>query len=200
MLDALLYAVRDTVRAAGYGYGYAECELTDPSGTPPPRCGNVFVAVHENENEGGSGSGADNQFDERLGFGVTLTMRVTVPLDRVGDQLLSRNIERVPLAVRQGFYAKRDQLAKLLHMNWKMTVLRGQSPSSANDNLAAWATGEVYGFCEPARYRNSERVTLVGGEWFASDPEAEEVGLKSMLRFEGARRFQPQTSATGPFT
>lgn len=192
MIDALLYAVRDSVRSLGYGT--AECEITD-DGKPPPRAGNVFIAVHAGKDRGT----ADNQFHEYLDFCATLTMRVLVPLDRVGDQQIARNLDRVPLGIRQGFYAKRDQLAKFLHMNWSMTVLTEQTPASANDNLSAWATGTVYGFCEPARYRGSELATLVGGEWFGADPEVEAFGIKSELRFEGARRFQPQTSAVGGF-
>ncbi len=175
-------------------YGQAECEIVE-DGHPPPRCGNVFVAVHG----GADQSGADNQLDERLGFLVTLTMRVTVSLDRVGDQQMSRNLALVPLAQRNGFYAKRDQLRAYLHMNWERTVLVGRTPPSANDNLAAWATGTVYGFCEPARYRGAEVPKLVGGEWFAADPDAADVGIVSELRFEGARRFQPVTAPVGPF-
>ena len=45
MIDALLYAVRDGIRAAGFGYGAAECEIMD-DGKPPPRMGNFFVSVH----------------------------------------------------------------------------------------------------------------------------------------------------------
>ncbi len=134
---------------------------------------------------------------------MTLTMKVVVPLDRVGDQQISRNLpltlNNVPLALRQGFNAKREQLRAFLHMNWAMTVLVGQTPPSANDNLSAWATGTVYGFCEPARYKGPEVVKLVGGEWFSADPEADDSGIVSEMRFEGARRFQPQTSAVGPF-
>lgn len=194
MIDALLYSVRDTIRAAGIGYGIAECEIMN-DGQPPARCGNFFVAVHG----GSEQSDSDNQLSEYFGFLVTLTMRVTVPLDRVGDQQIARNLARVPLGQRQGFYAKREQLRALLHMNWAMTVITGQTPNSANDNIAAWCTGTVYGFCEPARYRGSEIPKLVGGEWFAADPDAEDVGIVSELRFEGARRFQPQTTPTGPF-
>mgnify|MGYP001564356795 FL=1 len=195
MLDALLYAVRDAIRAGSMNYGVAECKIMD-DGKPPPRCGNFFAAVHE----GSSRSNNDNQLHEYLGFLVTLTMRVTVPLDRLGDQQLSRNIERVPLGYRQGFYAKRDQLRAFLHMNWKITVLTGQTPASANDNLSSWLTGTVYGFCEPARYKGSSTARLVGGEWFGAEPDAEDMGIVSEMRFEGARRFQPQTASDGPFT
>lgn len=189
----MLYAVRDGIRAASMNYGIAECEIMD-DGKPPPRCGNWFVAIHEGQDR----STSDNQFQEYLAFLVTLTMRVTVPLDRVGDQQLSRNLAR-DIARKQGFYAKRDQIAKYLHMNWARVVLTGQTPPSANDNLSAWLSGTVYGFNEPMRYRGSNIAKLVGGEWFASDPESEDMGIVSELRFDGARRFQPQTNAQGPF-
>lgn len=194
MIDALLYAVRDLVRASGISYGYAECEITD-DGRPPPRCGPVFVAVHG----GRARNEARRNLDERYGFSLTLTMRVVVPLDRAGDQLMARNIELVPLGYRQGFDHKVEQLRKLVGMNWAMTVSTGQTPHSANDNLVAWATGTVYGFIEPAHYAGPDGVPrLVGGDWLASDPEVEEFALVQELRFEGARRMQPQTAAVGP--
>lgn len=199
MIDALLYAARDYIRSLKIGYGYAECEVME-SGEPPPRCGNFFAAVHEGDTRTGA---TDNNLQEYFGFSVTLTMRVTVALDRVGDQQIARNVpltlNNIPLAQRQGFNAKREQLRSILHMNWGMTVLTGQSPNSANDNIIAWATGTVYGFCEPARYRGPERARLVGGEWFGAEPDAEDVGIVSELRFDGARRFQPQTASVGPF-
>lgn len=195
MIDALLYAVRDAIRAAGFNYGIAECEIM-ADGHPPPRCGNVFVAVHG----GRSNNEAARNLDERFGFTVTLTMRVTIPLDRVGDQLIARNLALVPLAQRQGFNAKVEQLRTLLHQNWRMTVLTGQTPSSANDNIVAWSTGSVYGFVEPATYRGmTEEAHLVGGEWFAAEPDEEAIGAVAALNFDGARRMQPITAPVGPF-
>lgn len=195
MIDALLYAVRDGIRAANINYDAATCELMD-SGQPPPRCGNQFVAIHD----GMMSSNADNQLLELYSFSITLTMRVTAPLDRIGDQLLYRNISRLPLGVRQGFYAKAEQLRALLHMNWKFVVLLNQTPNSANDNLAEWASsGQVYGFCEPMRFLNMESAKLVGGEWFSSDPESEDVGVKATLSFGNCKRMQPQTLSNGLF-
>lgn len=196
MIDALLYAVRDGIRAAGMGYAIPSCEIMD-DGRPPPRCGNVFVAVHGGKSR--TGDANSNNLSELFDFSVTLTMRVTVPLDRVGDQQIARNVALVPLGQRQGFNAKAEQLRAYLHMNWRITVLTGQTPNSANDNLIAWATGAVYGFCEPARYRGVDAPRLVGGEWFAAEPDAEDMGVVAELRFEGAKRFQPQTSAIGLF-
>jgi len=196
MIDALLYSFRDGIRAASMNYGHAECEIMD-DGKPPPRCGNFFVAIHG----GRSSSGPANQrnLDEMYGFSVTLTMRITVPLDRVGDQQIARNLERIPLGLRQGFNAKLEQLRAYCHMNWARTVLLNQTPNSANDNLAAWGSGTVYGFIEPAHYNRMETVRLVGGEWFAAEPDAEDMGIVSEMRFDNARRMQPQTASVGVF-
>lgn len=195
MIDALVYAVRDHIRAANIGYGVAECEIMD-SGEPPPRCGNVFASVHD----GMSRSDADNQLYELYSFAVTLTMRVTVPMDRMGDQLIYRNLMREQ-ARKQGFYAKADQLRALIHMNWSMVVLQNQTPASANDNLSNWLpTGTtVYGFLEPQRFINMEFPKVMGGQWFSAEPEAEDAGVKSTLVFARCKRFQPVTSASGPF-
>lgn len=169
-------------------------------GRPPPRCGKFFAAVHD----GMMRSDGDNQLHEWYEFTVTLTMRVVVALDRVGDQQIARNIARVQLGERQGFYAKTDRLRRLLHMNWSIVVQTSQTPNSANDNIAAWATDPtdgsgVYGFCEPMRFLSMEAPKLVGGEWFGAEPDAEDVGVKAALTFGRCRRFQPQTAATGPF-
>ncbi len=195
MIDALLYAVRDAIRAAGFNYGSAECEIMD-DGRLPPRAGNWFVAVHGGRERPGQAN--SRNLDGLYDFSVTLTGRVTVPLDRVGDQLIARNMN-IPQAQRQGFNAKVEQLRGFLHMNWAMTVLQGQTPPSANDNLASWTTGTVYGFVEPARYQGAEVPTLVGGEWMGAEPDVEDFALKSELRFVGARRLQPQTAAVGVF-
>lgn len=193
MIDALLYAFRDGIRAT-MNYGYAECEIMD-DGRPPPRCGNVFVSIHG----GRSRAGPSNQrnLDELFGFSLTLTMRVTVPLDKVGREQIARNLALVPLAQRQGFNAKLEQLRVYCHSNWARVVQTSQTPNSANDNITAWATGTVYGFVEPPRYQGPEVVKLVGGEWFAADPEAEEFGIVSELKFDNARRMQPQITASG---
>lgn len=198
MIDALLYAVRDWVRKARFDYDQATCEIMDDhdGGRPPPRCGNYFAAIHG----GKSRNDSVRNLDERFGFSVTLTMRVTIPIDRIGSQMIARNIELVPLGQRQGFNHKVEQLRGFLDMNWRLTVLTGQTPNSANDNLSAWASGSVYGFVEPAMYKGvNGPPRLVGGEWFGADPEAEDMGIVQELRFDGARRMQPQTLSVGPF-
>ena len=196
MIDALLYSARDNIRAAGFNYGKAECEIMD-DGSPPPRAGNVFVAVHG----GNSSPGPTNtrNLDELFGFSVTLTMRVVIAADRIGDQLIARNLNLVPLGQRQGFNNKIEQLRTLLHMNWNMTVVQNQTPASANDNIVSWGFGSTYGFIEPARYNGAEIPTLVGGDWFGAKPDSTDFAIKSELRFTGARRLQPQSRDQGVF-
>lgn len=176
------------------GYDQATLEIMDDE-RPPARCGDVFVSVHG----GMARNQSDRNLDEYYDFKVTLTMRVTLPLDRVGDQMMARNIARVPLGQRQGFYAKIEQLRNFLHKNWLITVAVGRTPNSANDNLSAWSTGTVYGFCEPMRYQSYEFPTLKGGEWFSADLEDESVGMKSTMTFVRCRRMQPETAPIGPF-
>jgi hypothetical protein len=183
VIDALMYAVRDTLRNT---YGYAECEIMD-DGRPPPRAGGTFISVHGAKVR----SDRDNQLMEYYDFSVTLTVRITIAEDRVGDQLLHRNIARL-IAEREGLWAKVEQLRRALHMSWPVLA-------AANENMRQWLDGVVYGFCEPARYTGCTSPKLVGGEWFTADPDAEDVGVTAELSFAGARRMQPQTLAVGPF-
>lgn len=196
MIDALLFSVRDNIRAAGFGYGVPQCDVMD-DGHPPPRCGDLFVAVHP----GSVRSQARRNLDERYGFNITLTMRVVGPLDRVGDTLMASKLARTSGKNQPSFMARMDQLRGFLHMNWTIGVVQGTTPPSANDNILAWAYGgTTYGFVEPAGYVGCDRPELVGGEWFTSTPDANDIGLKCELRFDGARRMQPQTAAVGPNT
>lgn len=194
MIDALLFAVRDFIRSQKVGYGAAECDITDEDGMPP-RMGDWFVAVHKGKSRNTSIRNLDEYFD----FSLTLTGRVIGPLDRVGDQFIARNVALVPLAQRQGFNAKVEQLRSLLHMNWSVTVYTGQTPNSANDNISAWGTGTMYGFCEPAHYAGCEFPQLKGGDWMGAEPGDDKFAMKAEMRFEGARRMQPQTAPVGPY-
>jgi hypothetical protein len=118
---------------------------------------------------------------------LSLTFRVQgVPLDRVGDMLLARELAQKKTPGRPSFNATANQLKTFLHMNWAiLQIANTYLVNSAMDGNA------VYGFCEPFRYRGMETATLVGGEWFSADPEAAEVGLKADIRFADCRRMQP---------
>lgn len=196
MIDALLFSVRDGIRSQPFGYGSESlCDIQD-DGHPPAQCGNIYVAVHE----GQSRSTARRNLDEYFAFSITLTMRVSVPLDRIGNQLLASKLARTWGKGQPSFNARMEQLRGFLHMNWPITVLQNQTPPSANDNIANWTQGgAVYGFIEPAGYTGRDKPELVGGEWFGAAPDAQDAGIKCELRFDGARRMQAQTLPVGPF-
>ncbi len=183
MIEALLYAVRDQIRQAGLGYDVRTCEIM-PDGHPPPRCGDVFAAVHQ----AGPRSENDNCLNEYFSFYVTLTMRVTgVATDRIGDTIMARKLaHRNAPGGAPSFNARVEQMRAMLHMDWGVL-------GDANTNIVTMNpdANVVYGFCEPARYRGHEDPQLVGGEWFSAEPDALDMGLKAELRFEDARRLQP---------
>lgn len=203
MIDALLFSVRDNIRAQSFGYSSPNyCELTGPDGRPPPRVGNFFVSVYELA----SSNTATRNLDEKFSFGLTLTQRIaagSVPRDRIGDQAIASKLARVSGKGNPSFNARCEQLRAYLHMNWTITVMTSQTPNSANDNLSQWAPAGLattYGFVEPARFAGQDRPQLVYAEWFeAANPESSEMGLKAELRFADARRLQPQTAAVGPY-
>jgi hypothetical protein len=181
MIDALLYSVRDSIRAAPYGYGKDSCDIRD-DGHPKPNCGAVFVSVHQSPSQ----STNDNCLMELFGWQVTLSMRLEgIPYDRIGDQMLA-----VKLAKASGFNRRCEQLRAFLHMNWGIIGL-------ANNYLAEMVESEVAvgGFCEPARYRGMENPVLDGAMWFCPEtPETatqRDQGLHAALTFAGAKRFQP---------
>jgi hypothetical protein len=192
MMDALLFAVRDGVRTAGFGYGEAECDIRE-SGKPPPRCGMWYAAIHD----GAVRSDRQNQLMEIYSFSVTLTARlVQVPIDKVGDQLIARNVPMSPTINRTGFNKKVEQLRAFLHMNWKLVVVPNQSPNSANDYLVQWCTGTVYGFYEPMKYTGVPSVRFAPDDWFGDEQGVESVGLLAELRFDDCKRFQPIDTPT----
>jgi hypothetical protein len=175
MFDALLFAVRDAIRGAGFGYDARTCDITY-DGRPPTACGDFFLSVHQ----GNWRSDMMNALDEYFGFSLTLTMRVSIPLNRLGDQRLVRQLAR-----QYGFDAKMTQLISFLHMNWGIV-------GDANNNLVALLPDvqTVDGFCEPAHFTGMDVPAAVGGEWFEAEPTAANVGIKAEARFEDCRRLQ----------
>ncbi len=175
MIDSILMATQQALHTAEQGYSLENCRVM-ADGYPPAGCGNLFVAIHQ----GVISSRMDNALDEYFNVTLTLTMRVSVPVDRVGDSLLAQR-----LAKNTGFNRKMNFLATFLHMNWEVIGI-------ANNILVELfpQADIIHGFAEPLRYKNSEMPGFVGGEWFASAPEAEDVGLKAEIRFEDARRLQ----------
>lgn len=177
MFDAILYAVQKTISLSdfgGFSYDYSMCQVM-PDGHPPPRAGNIFVAIHQKAMT----SDMMNALNEYYDFSVTLTMRLTnVPLDRVGDQLLATQ-----LATQKGFNRRANVLGSFLHMNWDVLEL-------ANQNLLQMmpTVANVYGFSEPARLGGVEVPQLVGSEWFFAEPDDPQAGLKAEISLVNCRR------------
>lgn len=181
MIDALLFAVKDAVGKSS-GYDDRTCDVR-VNGKPPPSCGDVFLAIHQSS----ARSEMDNAEDEYFGFDLTLTYRVTVPLDRIGDrELASRLARRAGPRGQPSHNARLDRLKSFLHMNWGVI-------QDANNLMSQWAAEEVvvFGFAEPARYKTREVPRFEGGAWFESNEAADNVGLVGGLHFDGARRLQP---------
>lgn len=181
MIDALLYAVRDLIRGAGLGYDQSSCAIM-ADGHPAARCGNIFVAVHAR----GDSSDMMNNLNEYFGWDCTLTMRVTIPLDRVGEQLLSKKLA-ADVARQIGFYRRAQDLKAIMHMNWQIL-------QEANENLVELYPQKpiIYGFCEPAQFVSLDDPVFVGGEWFGAEPDGTDLGVMAALHFDRARRLQPQ--------
>ncbi len=180
MIDALLLAALDTVRGANFGWDEKTSDVMQ-DGHPAPRCGDWFLAFHA----GGESGNMMNALDEYYDFTLTLTRRISgVPVDRRGDQILfSRNVRT--LAKETGFSARAQQLKTFLHMNWYVIGI-------ANDYLVQMYSGVQYvnGFCEPMHWQDTHEPKAVGGEWFASEPNARDSGIITEIRFAGARRLQ----------
>jgi hypothetical protein len=189
VIDSLLYAAVEVAQSAGYGWAEKTCRVM-AEGRPPADCGEWFCAVHQGDLS--PGQSTDNTQDEYLDFTLTLTRRVVVPLDRVGDRELAVNLARQPGPNRQpSFNARAGQLINLLRMDW-VTI------QVANNNLASWYADQVvYGFCEPARFGGMSAPRLDGPEWFGAGPGSPAVGLVSELRFVRARRFMPIADYVG---
>jgi hypothetical protein len=181
-MDALLYGVREAIWKGGMKYDFKNCRIMDDE-HPPPDCGNIFVSIHQ----GAQRSTMQNALNELYGYNLTLTMRVAIPLDRVGENLLSLDVENE----KKGWNRLAQQLKVFLHMNWAVLQLANQFLCDANPDAET-----VYGFCEPAMFANMDRPVLVGGEWFSAEPDAEDVGLKGTLTFDRCRRLQ----AIGTYT
>lgn len=176
---ALLQAVRNTLRAAapsGLAYTYKECELSQPQGQPPPRCGKWFLAVWA----GGSRNFGGNRYvlDREYDVVVTMTMRINEPFDRI-YQILDE--------ASTGFYDRSDAIIGLIHKDSYNFNVSNQ----ANTILTDPSTGdEPVGFRVPLAFLDDSGPRLVGPDWFHADPESGEFGVVMDMRFGRARRLQ----------
>lgn len=190
MLDALLYAVKDGLLNPDNRLPYSDstCRIM-VDGKPPPYLGEWWLSIHE----GGVQSICTETLDEYYSFNLTLTKRVSVPIDVFAEKVqalkMARQLAQQADANHLGFNARRDQLRAFFHGNASVIA-------KANQYLVQWATGEeVYGFCEPPRFQGYSSSLMRGAEWLsAKPPESEEeqveAALVCQLNFGKCRRFQ----------
>lgn len=173
-MQALKVATRDAIIGAGLGYTIQTCNLMF-EGKPPPNCGAVFLAVH-----GGTiQDTARDSLDELYSVIITLTMRVSIPYDRGGTDLLAKAESGADERLRK-------LRAKLKH---KYTGLLSTANAAI---LASAGAGEtVYGFSEPFTNSQIEQPRIVGSDWLHGDPNSTECGIAQNLVLSGARRLQP---------
>ena len=190
MMDALLFSTLDAVTDPANRFGYNENRDANimAGGEPPAQCGQWFLSIHEGDVSNESVENLDEYFTVIL----TLTARISIPIDVVGNKLLAVKVAR-DQAQKTGFNARREALRAFLNKNWGIVA-------KANQYLAQWAIGveEVYGFCESPIVRRLERQHLVGPEWFSQAPPKEgqrswtpETGLVGDVTMERIRRLQP---------
>ncbi len=179
MIDALLFAVRDACRERGFDA--ATCDIR-ATGAPTPGCGDTFLAVHQAAGR----SDMDNALNEYFAFDLTLTYRVTVPLDRLGDQELAKNLaKKAGPKGNWSLNARLEDLKLFFHMNWLLL----QRANTYLCNLVPDGS-TVYGFCEPPRYRTIESPHFEGPDWFGAEAADDQVGLVNVLHFDDCRRLQ----------
>lgn len=188
MMDALLFAVRDRVENAQLGYIVPGTMNIMGDQRPASGMGAIFLSISVGQVLDGESEARnkDNSLDDDFAYEMTLTMRVQVPFDKIGDSQLA-----VKLARKTGFNRKCEDLVALAHMDW-------EAIAKANQYMLQWLgeDKDVWGFCEPARFRRIEVPHFVTGEWFSAAPEAKDVGLAAAMSFSGARRIQPIGSFT----
>lgn len=168
-LNALMIAASNRLRDA-LALKAIECDVMDGP-EPPNNAGAVFYAVHGG---GGWNNPAKECLDERLGFRVTVSMRVAdSPRDRTGRS-------RLALA-KAGLVDRCNDVVAVLHGSYEVM-------NAANDLI-----GDAQGFVEPPRFRDagSGDPTEVGPHWFGGQPSQDRLaGITLTLTFRDARRVR----------
>lgn len=188
-MRALLLAVRDRLKQGladgGLAYTAAECEVMF-DGQPPPRCGELFVAIHEGYWLPGPPDEDDGSLTELCGVDVTVTVRTgKVPFDRLGTDAYcgpaGQSLEERCRAIIAKLH--KDPGPRAAGNPAHYPVL-----ATANATIGAGENG----FIEPLVFIKPGKVTPRGPAWFSSDlPDGQAPsGLSLTLHFGGAKRVQ----------
>lgn len=174
---ALLTAVRDRIRSV-CAYTERDCELTF-DGQPHPRCGKVFVAIHKGRRNASNKGTNRTALDQEHEVHVTVTMRVNEPFDRLGTDLL--------LKASDGMQERVDAIVAAVHRDAYDYVVSGVANTALGD---AGGGAAPIGFRIGLAYVDDGPERIEGGRWFHADPQANEAGIVTVIRFGGARRIQ----------
>lgn len=169
---AVLAQLRLAVLSGGMGYEAKNCDLGPPDGQPAPMAGKFWVSIHD----GGEGSEQEGCLEETFGIRLTVSERIDVPLDRVGQ----KTIDEALLGLNDRCMAIRAMM-----VNYQYTIM-----NAANTLINAQTGGPFDGFNEPLFYEGpAGPAELVSGDWFHAEPE-ELAAVRKTLRFGRAKRIQ----------
>ncbi len=173
--EALETAVRNIIRA-DLDYADGDCDCTH-NGQPPPRCGDVFVAVWSRQERE---SLSRTCLDEVYSVLVTVTLRSRLPFDRL-------------VQLRYKMATRLSAIRALIHKDsLDQRIIR------AANTLAdySWtAPDKPAGFFEGLAYEGMEPIMEVDGEWFHAQSQ-KYAGLAQTVRFGKARRAQALSKMT----
>lgn len=186
-MKELALAVRDFIRAdapEGMGYRDDQCECMS-DGRPPPKCGDVFISIHD----GPVKSISRTCLDEYYSLVVTVTQRAPkMPFDRFGTDLL----KKAAVGLNDRVRALRARLhGNYVILNAANTLLG--VPTDPNPVPPLPGAGDPpLGFYEPLWVRREiVKAKLVGGDWLHANPDEEAAALVVDINLDGARRTQP---------
>lgn len=185
---ALEQAVVGRLRLAeadgGLGLGEHYCGRTY-DGSPPPSCGNYYVAVWS-DNQRESVGQSKTCLDQILGLYVTVTYRT-------GHQPWDRWV-----AVRDELEAMANGVIVCIGKDvWDHRVSNAANALADLRTNDAGAHTLAVGFREALCFRGADATQLVGPEWFkaALDKGDRNVGIAQRLGFFGARLIQGWANA-----
>lgn len=175
--EAYLQAVRDDIRTT-LKYRPEECEV-ELGPQPPPRWGEVFVAVVPAAWDSASEGGSD--FWERIRIDVHVLLRARqVPLDLQGDEFLLKNLT--------GLNARCRAIARRVNMNYTIMDAANVLLRETADDVAQ------QGFHHPLKWLGCSLPQVMDATQWAAKPETG-AAIYRTIRFGEAERIQPAATA-----
>ena len=175
---ALLLAVRDKLREAGYRPD--QCDIEISVDVIPPSVGDLYLMVipggyHATDTHNTSGGVVDEVYE----VDVAIIMRETSsPRDRSRKMLID---------MLGSFNAEIKKIKGAIDFQYEVL-------NAANAIIALEDDSGGQGFEVPLRFVSVDpRPTPVPGEWFAGNKQEPRAGLMRVVHFGGAQRRQVRT-------